>query len=73
MNMKIIGFIVGIFIAAAGGVFVYRALFLDASSGYIVTETEVHQLPSTARVIGGSILILLGAAIAFFSLKRRQM
>jgi hypothetical protein len=73
MNMKVIGFTLGIFIAAVGGVFVYRALFLDASTSYIVTQTEVHKLPSTVRVIGGSILILLGAAIAFISLKRKQM
>ncbi len=41
-------------IAALGGVIAYRTLFLESSSAVIVTETDVRELPNTARVVGGN-------------------
>jgi hypothetical protein len=68
--MKILGFILGVVIAGSGGVLLYRALFLEPSAGYVITETNVREFPNSARVIGSTVLLILGAAIAFFSLKR---
>lgn len=70
--MKIIGIILGIVIAAIGGVIAYRALFLEPSSAVVITETEVRELPNTARVVGGMALLAIGAALAFFAARRRS-
>jgi len=68
--LRIIGIILGIIIAAIGGVIAYRALFLEPSSAVIITETEVRELPNTARVVGGVVLLAIGAAVAFFAARR---
>ncbi len=70
--MRIIGIIFGIVIAAIGGVIAYRALFLEPSSAVVITETEVRELPNTARVVGGIALLAVGAALAFISSRRRR-
>ncbi len=63
-------FIVGVIAAAAGGVIVYRALFLEASTGLVVTETDVREIPNTLRVAGGAAMLLVGAILAFFAARR---
>ena len=70
--MRIIGIILGIVVAAIGGVIAYRALFLEPSSAVIVTATEVRELPNTARVVGGIALLAIGATMAFFAARRRN-
>jgi len=50
----------------------YRALFLEPSAAVIITETEVRELPNTARVVGGIALLVIGAAVAFFAARRRS-
>ncbi len=70
--MRIIGIIFGIVIAAIGGVIAYRALFLEPSAAVVITETEVRELPNTARVVGGFALLAIGAALAFFAARRRS-
>jgi multidrug efflux pump subunit AcrA (membrane-fusion protein) len=69
--MKSLGLILGIVIAGAGGLFLYRALFVEPATGYVVTETHVRQLPNTVQVVGGIALLVLGALIAFFSLRSK--
>ncbi len=64
--------IVGIVIAAIGGVIAYRALFLEPSSAVVITETEVRELPNTARVVGGMALLAIGIALAFFGARRKK-
>jgi hypothetical protein len=59
--------------AAIGGVILYRALFLEPSSAVIVTETEVRELPNTARVFGGIALLVIGASVAFLAARRRSL
>jgi hypothetical protein len=71
--VRIIGIIFGIVIAAIGGVILYRALFLEPSSAVIVTETEVRELPNTARVFGGIALLVIGASVAFLAARRRSL
>ncbi|MBA3356442.1 MAG: hypothetical protein H0U18_11025 [Pyrinomonadaceae bacterium] len=70
--MRIIGIILGILVAAIGGVIAYRALFLEPSSAVVITETEVRELPNTARVVGGIALLAIGATMAFFAARRRN-
>jgi len=72
--LRIIGIILGIVIAAIGGVITYRALFLEPSSAVVITETEVRELPNTARVIGGIAMLVIGVIVAFLAarIKRRN-
>ena len=69
--MKIILLLAGILIATTGGVIIYRALYLDPSSAVEISETGVRELPNYARILGGTLLLVGGAAIAFFGARRR--
>ena len=71
--MRIVGIIIGVLIAATGGVIAYRALFLEPSTAVVITETNVRELPNTVRVVSGIILLVLGACLAFFAARRRPM
>jgi len=68
--VKVIFLIVGLAIAAAGGVIAYRAIFLEPSSAVLVTETQVRELPNTLRVAGGIAMLVVGASLAFFGARR---
>jgi hypothetical protein len=70
--MKSFGFILGIVIAGAGGLFLYRAFFVEPATSYVVTETHVRELPNTVQLVGGIALLVLGALIAFFSLRSKS-
>ena len=69
--MKIVLLLIGILLATAGGVITYRALYLEPSSAVVVTETGVREVPNYARVLGGAVLLVGGAAIAFYGVRRR--
>lgn len=68
--VKIILLIVGMAIAAAGGVIAYRALFVEPATAVLLTQTEVRELPNTLRVAGGCALVIIGAVLAFFGARR---
>lgn len=68
--MKIILLIVGMAIAAAGGVIAYRALFVEPSTAVLLTQTEVRELPNTMRVAGGVAMFIVGAVLAFVGARR---
>jgi hypothetical protein len=70
---RIIGFIVGAAVAAAGGVITYRAFFIEPSAAVIVTDSDVRELPDTARVLGGIIMLVAGIALAFYAARRRPV
>ncbi len=72
--MRVAAFLIGVVLAAVGGAVAYRALFLDPSPAFIVTDAgRVREMPDMLRVLGGLALLLLGAAIAFFgALWRRK-
>lgn len=55
----------GIVIAAVGGVIAYRAYFLEPSAAVIITNTDVREVPNTFRIVGGIVLLIVGAAIAY--------
>jgi hypothetical protein len=70
---RIIGFILGLAVAATGGVIAYRALFLEPSTAVIVTNTEIREVPNTLRVTGGILMLIAGMALAFFATRRKPM
>jgi len=70
--LRIFVFIIGVLIAAAGGVMAYRALFLEPDTTIVITNTNVHQYPNTFRVVGGLLLLLIGAGVAFYGARRRR-
>ena len=68
--VRILGIICGIATGAIGGVIAYRAMFLEPSSAVVITETEVRELPNTARVVGGIALLAIGAIVAFLAARK---
>ena len=71
--MKVIGFILGLAVAAAGGVITYRALFLEPSAAIVVTNADIREVPNTLRVTGGIIMLIAGMALAFYAARRKPM
>jgi hypothetical protein len=73
--LRIIALILGLALAAWGGVIAYRALFLDPSATAIVNTNTgaVHQFPNMLRVASGLIMLVGGACVAFFAARRRPL
>jgi hypothetical protein len=70
--MRIIAFIVGVAIAATGGVIAYRALFLEPSAAVVITKTDVREVPNTLRVASGLVMLAIGAGLAFLAARRKR-
>jgi hypothetical protein len=70
--LRAIAIILGIVLAAVGGVIAYRAYFLEPTAAFIISERGVRELPDTYRTIEGLLLLILGAAMAFFAARRRR-
>ena len=70
--MKILLVIVGMLIATAGGVITYRALYIEPKSAVVITETGIRQIPNQARVVGGALMFVGGAALALFAATRKR-
>jgi hypothetical protein len=68
---RTIGIILGVVLAAIGGVIAYRALFLDYHSTVVITNSGVRELPNLFRAVGGGALLLIGAMLAFLSARKR--
>ena len=68
--MKTIIVILGILIATVGGVIAYRALYVERRTAVLVTNTEVKELPNYKKVVGGSLLFVSGAVVAFLAARR---
>ena len=69
--MKTFLLIVGILVATAGGVVTYRALYVEPKSGVVITDAGIRQIPNQARVVGGALLFVGGAALALFAATRK--
>jgi len=61
----------GIVLAAIGGVIAYRAIFLDPTAAYVISNEGVRELPNTFRIVEGVALLVVGAVVAFFAAVRR--
>ena len=70
--LRAIAIILGIVLAAIGGVIAYRAYFLEPTAAVIISERGVRELPDTYRSIEGIALLLFGAVMAFFAARRRR-
>ena len=70
--LRAIFVIFGIVIAAVGGVIAYRAYFLEPTSAVIISNKEVRELPDTFRVVGGIVLLIVGAALAYAAALRKK-
>lgn len=64
--------ILGILLAAFGGVIVYRAFFVEPSSAVVISNEGVRQLPDTFRIASGLALLVVGAALAFTTALTRK-
>ena len=64
--------IVGLFIATAGGVIAFRALYLEPTSTVVITSDEIRELPNYTRVVGGALMLLVGAAAAYLAAIRMK-
>ncbi len=69
--MRKIFILVGILLAAAGGVIAYRAAFVAPRAGVLVTDESVREIPDLLSVVGGLALLIIGALLAFLSARRR--
>ena len=69
--LRLVVTVLGIVLAAVGGVIAYRALFLDPASAVVLSSEGVRELPDTFRVVGGIALLIVGAAMAFTTALRR--
>ena len=70
--MRAVILLLGVFVAAAGGVIAYRALFVEPHAAVVVTDASVREVPDVARVALGLALLVAGAALAFFAALRRR-
>lgn len=63
--------IVGIVLAAVGGVIAYRAFFLEPTAAVVISNEGVRELPNTFRTVGGLALLIVGALLAFTAALRK--
>ena len=70
--MRVFLIIFGIALATAGGVLAYRSYFVDSHAAIVITDRTVREVPNMARVAGGIVLLLAGAAVAVFAALRRR-
>lgn len=69
--MRIIALIAGVLIAAVGGALAYHGLFVEPPRADLVTATgSVHKVPNMLHVIGGIIMLVAGACVAFIAARR---
>ena len=70
--LRVIAIILGIVIAAIGGVIAYRAYFLEPAAAVMISDRGVQELPNTYRTIEGLVLLVLGAVMAFYAARRKR-
>jgi len=64
--------ILGIVLAAAGGVLAYRSYFVEHRTAIVITDTNVREVPNTTRVASGLVLLAAGTGLALFAALRRR-
>ncbi|HEY3038271.1 MAG TPA: hypothetical protein VGJ66_06015 [Pyrinomonadaceae bacterium] len=69
--LRVVAIILGIVVAAIGGVIAYRAFFIEPSSAVVISNEGVRELPNTFKVVEGIVLLIVGAAIAFAAAVRK--
>lgn len=70
--MKALLLIIGIMLAATGGVITYRALYTEPKSTIVISDAGVRELPNRTRVVGGAVLFVGGTALALYAAIRKK-
>lgn len=70
--LRVVAFIFGLVMAAAGGVMAYRALFIEPSAALVITNTDVHEVQNWWKAAGGILMLLIGASLAFLAARKRR-
>ena len=68
--MKAFLLIVGILVATAGGVTLYRALYVEPRTAVVISESGVRELPNYKRVVGGALMLVCGTAVALLAVRK---
>jgi len=71
--MRLVALIIGLAIAAWGGVIAYRAFFLEPATTIVITGESVREYPDMMRAGLGLLMLVGGACLAFFASRRRPM
>jgi hypothetical protein len=69
--MRILVTILGVVLAAVGGVIAYRAFFLEPATAIVISNEGIREVPNTFRIVGGCALLVVGAALAFTAATRK--
>ncbi len=70
--LRIVLVVVGIVVGAIGGVIAYRAFFLEPTAAIVISNEGVRELPNTFRIVGGLLLLIVGAGLAFMAGVRKS-
>ena len=70
---RLVALIIGLAIAAWGGVIAYRAFFLEPSTTVVITGESVREYPDMLRAGLGLVMLVGGASLAFFAARRKPM
>ena len=73
--MRVVALILGLVIAAWGGVISYRAIFLEPSTTAVINTSTgaVHEYPNMLRATLGLTMLVGGTCVAFFAARRKPM
>jgi hypothetical protein len=73
--LRVVALILGLVIAAWGGVIAYRVLFLEPGTTAVVNTStgSIREYPNILRAAPGLIMLGGGACIAFFASRRKPM
>ena len=73
--LRLIALILGLVVAAWGGVIAYRAFFLEPSATAVINTTTgaIYEYPDMLRATLGLIMLVGGICIAFFAARRKPM
>jgi len=73
--LRVAALILGLVIAAWGGVISYRAFFLEPSATAVLNTSTgaVREYPDMLRITLGLIMLVGGTGIAFFAARRKPM
>jgi protein-S-isoprenylcysteine O-methyltransferase Ste14 len=69
--LRVVAIVFGIVLSAIGGVIAYRAVFIDPSAAVLISNEGTRQLPNMLSVVGGIVLLIAGAGLAFIAARRK--
>lgn len=58
--------------ASAGGVILYRTLYVEPRTAVVITESSIRELPDYWHIAGGIVLLIIGFVLALYSGRTRR-